>query len=229
MGGSVTSATKQQSPRARAFQPIDVPPHLTDAGEIRQPSYIQPSQWRDPDDAVALERGPNGRRHQKTIAGYRAIDPLDRLPCQPDHHKAARRLRQDWERGSGATSGRSEAGYVDGGSRDHDSIAAQLEARRRYQDAVQALGQRACAYVLPVVLSGWTCADLVGKFGGNAMSVQGRVMAGLDRLSEHYVPPKEVATIVPTLLDIDGAVLTEMVDPKVTDLPQDRLGRFKRG
>ena len=181
----------------------------------------EPAQWRDPDDKTAMEKGPSGKRHQKTISGFRVIDPLTRLPCQAEHFKAANRLRQDWERGSGATSGGSEAGKVDQSSRDHDSVAGQMEARRRFQDAVQAIGQRMCAYMLPVVLSGWTVADLVNRHGGNAMTMQGRVMSGLDRLHEYYNPPKDpVAPYVP--------LSPLVVDPSVTDLDQDRLGRVKR-
>jgi hypothetical protein len=186
-----------------------------------RPGRAEAAQWRDPEDKTAMERGPDGKRHQKTISGMRVIDPLTRLPCQPEHFKAANRLRQDWERGSGATSGGSEAGKVDNSTKDHDSIAGQMEARRRYQDAVQAVGMRMCAYMLPVVLSGWTVADLIGKHGGNAMTMQGRVMSGLDRLVDFYNPPKDpiVPYVPPSPL---------VVDPSVTDLSQDRLGRVKR-
>lgn len=191
------------------------------AAETMRPKGAQRAEWRDPDDKVAMERGSDGKRHQKTISGFRVIDPLTRLPCEPEHLKAASRLRHDWERGSGATSGGSETGKVDQSARDHDSIAGQMEARRRYQDAVQAVGMRMCAYMLPVVLSGWTVADLVGRHGGNAMTMQGRVMSALDRLVDHFNPPKD-----PIVIDVPLSPL--MVDPSVTDLGQERLGRVKR-
>ena len=186
-----------------------------------RPGRPEPAQWRDPDDAVAMEKGLDGRRHQKTISGFRVIDPLTRLPCEPEHFKAANRLRHDWQRGSGATSGGSDAGKVDNAARDHDSIAGQMEARRRYQDAVEALGHRMCIYLLPIVLAGWTVTDLVLRFRGNAMTMQGRVMSGLDKLVDHYNPPRNpvVAYVPPSPL---------MVDPGVTHIGQERLGRVKR-
>jgi hypothetical protein len=200
-------------------QQADRPPHLLPDGAIRDPARVAAGQWRDPDDAQAMERGPDGRRHQRTIAGYRAIDPLSRLPCAAEHHKAARRLRDDWERGSGARGARSSE-YVDGSSRDRDSMSGQIEARRRYEAAVRDIGLRVSAYVLPVVLCGWTAADLVERHGGNAMAMQGRIMAGLDRLAEHYFGAAGVAAFEP-----ETAL---MVDAAVVDLPQDRLGRAKR-
>ena len=207
-------AAPQRTAKSRADSAV---PHLNADGTIRQPSRVAAAQWRDPDDTQAMERDERGRAHQATVKGYRVADPLDRLPCEADHHKAARRLRQDWERGSGARSG-GPSEKVDGGTRDHDSGAAQLQARRDYEDAVAAVGIRACAYVLPVVLAGWTVADLVGRLGGNAMATQGRVMAGLDRLAEWYFPPdQKVVPFVPELPDRHG----------VTDLPKERLGRVK--
>lgn len=185
-----------------------------------RPGVVQ-AQWRDPDDSVALERGPDGRRHQRTISGFRAIDPLDRLPCEVPHRRAAARLRMEWEIGSGARSGTS-MDFVDNSRGSTDTMAGQLEARRQYQDAVQALGQRACAYVLPVVLSWWTVADLVARHGGNVMAMQGRVMSGLDRLVDHYFPPKEPAR------PFEPPPNPQVVDPGVTDLGQERLGRWRK-
>lgn len=208
---------KAPAARVRAFNLVAKAE--SDRAHIRP--NITEAQWRDPEDALAMERDADGRRHQRTIKGFRAIDPLDRLPCESNHRKAVARLRSDWERGSGARSGGSDAGRVDGGSRDHDSIAAGMEARRCYQDAVQALGMRASAYVLPVALSGWTVADLVGKHGGNAMATQGRVMAGLDRLAEHYFGDGDVVPFVVPLSPI-------LVDPSVTHLEQERLGRWRK-
>jgi hypothetical protein len=155
------------------------------------------------------------------VRGYRTIDPLSRLPCQADHRMAASRLRNDWERGSGARAG-GPTEKVDGGSsRERDSIAAQLQARRDYEDAVAALGLRASAYVLPIVLSGWTVADLVKARGGNAMAVQGRVMAGLDRLVDWYFPSSAEPFVVPVSPIV-------AIDVGVVDIPQERLGRARR-
>jgi hypothetical protein len=194
------------------------PPHLLPDGAIRHPHRVAAAEWRDPDDVAAMAKDARGRRGQKTVQGYRVADPLDRLPCELEHHKAARRLRDDWERGSGARSG-GPTEKVDGGARDHDSIAAQMEARRRYQDAVAALGPRGCVYVLPVVLAGWTVADLVARLGGNAMSMQGRVMTGLDRLWDHYDPSEKKVEdfVVPEVPDRHG----------VTDVGPERLGRVR--
>ena len=194
----------------------DQPPHLLTDGQPRHPTRINSATWRDPDDSVALERDSRGRAHQRTIKGYRVSDPLDRLPCDASQIKASARLRDDWERGSGARTGTSDAGRVDSASRDHDSTAGQLEARRRYETATQAVGPRGCIYLLPVVLSGWTVTDLVLKYGGNAMSMQGRVLAALDRLADHYFPPKtQVLTAVSPLLD---AICPRCRDEKTIEL-----------
>jgi hypothetical protein len=72
---------------------------------LPHPERIAETNWRDPDDTTALERDSQGRAHQRTISGCRAIDPLTRLPCEPDHHRAASRRRPDWECGSGAPGG----------------------------------------------------------------------------------------------------------------------------
>lgn len=191
----------------------DVPPHLTGDGSIRHPHRIATGEWRDPDDTQAMERDERGRAHQATVRGYRVADPLDRLPCDAEQRRAAGKLRWLHDIAEGVRAGKGEK--VDGG-RSHEPTVAQLDAITARREAFEALGVRACAFVVPVVLSGWTVADLVARHGGNAMAVQGRVMAALDRLVEHFYPPQERATImVPALLDRHG----------VTDLPAERLGR----
>ena len=201
----------------RDYLSTDDRPYLLSDGSIRHPNRVAPAQWRDPDDTQALARDERGRIGQRRISGFRAIDPLQRLPCEPSHITAAKRFRADWELGSGARSGGAALDRVDCGSHDRDTVSGPLEARRRYQDAVASLGPSACLYVLPVVLSWWTVADLVAARGGNPMQVQGRVMAGLDRLVEHYQPSQpSVPVVVP-------------LSPLVVDgLPADRTGRFKR-
>ncbi len=215
------TGAKPPPARVRAFQP-DIPPHLLPDGSPRHPSRVEPAQWRDPADTAAMERDASGRAGRKIVSGYRTADPLDRLPCDVEHLKAARRLRQDWERGSGAMSGGGDAGKVDSSSDRDGGTVGQLEARRRYQDAVEAVGPRLCAYLLPVVLAGWTVAQMVEKHGGNPMALQGRVMAALDRLVDHVVGNKRRAEpfVAPVLVAL-------VVDPTVTDIGQDRLGRAR--
>lgn len=204
---------------ARADEP-DQPPHILPNGSPRHPDRIAPAVWRDIDDTAAMERDTRGRAHQKSIAGFRVIDPLTRLPCEPEHHKAAARLRRDCEKGCGAMGGGSDAGRVDGGGR-RDVIADELEARRRFEDACAAVGKIGCGYLLPVVISGWTVADLVKCRGGNAMTVQGRVMAALDRLAESYGLANQRATVAV------AEAPWEMVGyvPVGTALPAERVGR----
>ena len=99
-------------------------------------------------------------------------------------------------------------------------MAGPLQARRDYEAAVRALGMRISVYVLPVVLSWWTVADLLKRHGGNAMSMQGRVMAGLDVLADWYFPSAGEGFELPALL--------EVADPLGSDLPPERLGRRPR-
>ena len=201
------------------LRPGEIP---TEAVELR-PALVSPATWRDPDDTAAMERDERGRAHQKTIAGFRVVDPLTRLPCAPEHIKAATKLRIDWERGSGARTGSSDAGKVDNSVRDHDSVAAGMEARRRYQDAFDAVGIIGCSWLLPVVLCGWTVADLVKKRGGNAMTVQGRVMAALDRLAEHFGLGESRATVV-----LEAPWMLTPYVPVDQALPAERIGRGRR-
>ena len=190
----VKARSVPQTPRARAVSG-DNPspfPHVLPDGSVRHPERVAQARWRDPEDIAAFERGVDGRSHQRTVVGFRAIDPLDRLPCTADHWKAAARLRAVWERGSGVRTGGGALDRVDGLNQDRDAAAAVLDARRAFEAAGRAMGARACDVVLPVVLVGLTVADLIKRDGGgNPMAVQGRVMAGLDRLVEHYWPPQD--------------------------------------
>ena len=193
----VKARSVPQTPRARAVSG-DNPspfPHVLPDGSVRHPERVAQARWRDPEDIAAFERGVDGRSHQRTVAGFRAIDPLDRLPCTADHWKAAARLRAVWERGSGVRTGGGALDRVDGTNKDRDATAAVLDARRAFEAARRAMGARACDVVLPVVLVGLTVADLVKRDGGNPMAMQGRVMAGLDRLVEHYWPPQDAPAI----------------------------------
>jgi hypothetical protein len=64
----------------------------------RQNSTAVSSQWRDPEDRNVLRKTP------KTISGFRADDPVDRLLASQTINRgqawAARRLRIDFERGN---------------------------------------------------------------------------------------------------------------------------------
>ena len=106
---------------------------------------------------------------------------------------------------------------------DHDSVAAGVEARRRYQDAFYAVGIIGCSWLLPVVLCGWSVADLVKKRGGNAMTVQGRVMAALDRLAEHFGLGESRATVV-----LEAPWMLTPYVPVGQALPAERIGRGRR-
>jgi len=195
---------------------------IKNCSDVSQPrARVEQAKWRDPEDTAAMERDPvTGRAHRRTIAGWRVTDPLTRLPCRPEHIKAANALRTDWEKGSGSANGacNMEKDWTSGGNVDYSQ--GQLDARRRYENAVQSVGMRASLWLLPVVLGGCTVADVVARVGGNAMSGQGRLMAALDRLAEHYgIGAKVVVNVWEPEL---------VVDVEVKDIPQEQLGRVKK-
>ncbi len=191
-------------------------------GAILRSARVERAARPDITDTAAMERGPGGRRRQRTIEGWRVIDPLQRLhdknPAEitSEHLTAANRLRDDYETAQGAAGIGSGGGS---GKGDGDKTQGMLDAAARYRDAIQAVGTRLCAVMLPVVLSGWTVADLIRHTpDANPHRMQGRLCAALDRLAEHYAPPARAS----------ASILPFLMDPAIADVPQNRLGRVEK-
>ena len=191
-------------------------------GTMLRPARLETAEWADPDDPLAMQRGADGKRRARRVQGYRVVDPIEHLRARSSdvtdqHVRAANRLRDDFDLSEGGSGGRLP-GTISGPSSNCPNDT-QLDALKRYREAVQALGTRQCAVLLPVVLSGWSVAQVAKSIGGNASRVQGYLMAGLDRLCDHYWPEKDPATIRPP-----HAVV---YDAGVEDVPQERLGRWR--
>lgn len=188
-------------------------------GRPTLPQKVEPASWPDPTDTSSMARGEDGRRRQKAVAGWRAVNPLLRLHATnpkdftAHHVRAAARLQDDYEIAEGAV------GIGNGlGSGGGDPVSARLDAVRRFRLARDAVGRAGCEVLLPVVLNNLTLADLAKRRNENPHRVAGRLSSALDRLAEHYWPPAEAPGRKPAAL----------VDPAVTDIGQDRLGRVGR-
>lgn len=187
-----------------------------------RPARVEPGEWRDPEDAAAMERGADGKRRARTVRGFRVSDPIlhlhRRAPSEvtEEHVRASTRLRDDFEIGMGVRNGRVPGDVAGGGG--VGPTTAQLDALGRWRAATRAVGDRLCDVLLPVVLEGRTVAALAERRAVSAHRMQGYLVAALDRLAEHYWPPKERATIVPQRVD----------DGLVDGLPAERVGRWTR-
>lgn len=161
-------------------------------GTILRTARVEVGEWRDPDDTVALERGADGKRHQRTVKGYRVVDPILHLHRRSPgevterHVRSANRLRDDYEAHLGANSGR--APRVSGGGSGWEPADYQIDAISRVSAAFNAVGPSMWHVLMPVVIHGWTVGRLAEARGSSAHRVQGYLVAALDRLADHYEP-----------------------------------------
>lgn len=187
-----------------------------------RPARVEPSEWRDPEDAAALTRGADGKRRARTVKGFRVADPILHLHRRSPgevterHWMSSCKLRDDYEAHLGASGGRDPGRII--GEPSYEPATFQIDAIGRVRDAFLAVGPTLWGVLLPVVIHGYTVARLAEARGTSAHRMQGYLVAALDRLADHYYPPKERATIVPQRVD-DG-----MVD----GLPAERVGRWTR-
>jgi predicted secreted protein len=149
-----------------------------------------------------LERGQHGKIIEETILTTdqemtralvrRAQSPIERYAkrgfISERQADAANDLRADWEFG---VVGVNDTGRSGNGGGVSGYTGAQLDAATRYREAVQALGLRISAIVLPVVigLSGGgeiTVDTLAKRQNESREQVMGVLKTGLDMLGDHY-------------------------------------------
>ena len=161
---------------------------------IRNPT-AESASWRDPDDIA-----PN-RRVARQIQGYRATDTLSRMSKRSSHitskHKAAaNRLRTDSELAAGARPGYQRPEISDrsfgSGSGPQEM---QLIALRSFESAKAAVGRKLFDILDHVVLQNRFLEEFARIHHIQKDFAMGRFISALDRLSEHYDPPKQRHTI----------------------------------
>ena len=202
-------------------------PVTAGATVLREP-LVQRADWADPDDASAQARLRSGARR---VQGWRRIWSIDALhegsprEITKAHVGAAQKLLGDYEIGiEGASPDGGRLERVDGAV--HEGLhpwSARIRAAQRYREAVQALGEQAAFIVTLVVIDNWTMVRLSQALGTTRDRAFGRLQAGLERLREHYQPPRQNAAAGPAA-EHEEAVL----DPGISDLPPERLGRWER-
>ena len=159
--------------------------------------------------------------------GYRRADPIARMHAKAPsmvtraHIAAARKFSEDYEIGDlGASLGGGSMEYVDGGGATGDVSEQRLDAMARYRDACDAVGPSMRTALQLLILHRWSLVDIAELLGMGEQRASGWVCAGLDRLADFYFPDRSTR-----LMEVER---TLVVDPAITDLPQDRLGRFAR-
>lgn len=147
-------------------------PVVAHDGTVLRGPRVESARWRDPADMDVRARAP------REIAGFRVVDTMQRLYLDGDltatDMAATTRLEDDYEIGEGARPGyaRPEVGSESVVSYGPDG--RQLDALARYRAAVQAIGLRHSAVLLPVVLANAEADDLPA------------LRAALDALAAHY-------------------------------------------
>lgn len=212
-----------------AYDLNDGPPSIqrgsikaADGSEIRAP-LVAETEWKDPTDTSAHARHHGAR----TVRGWRRVWQMDVLhnsspnEISLSHVKAAERLLGDFEVGvEGASRADKTADRVDH-TADYGVSSHRLEALERYQTALAALGRQASHIVFLVVITNWTITSLAEALGISRDRAFGRLQAGLERLREHYHPPRPNPNPGPQIEP------RAMLDPGVTDIAQNRLGRWR--
>lgn len=188
---------------------------------IIRPATAERGQWDDPDDINDRAKNP------RQVIGYRRADPLLRMhnadggkTITKAHLQAAERLAIDYERGvEGAISSGSPKERVDN-EQGGDALDGQLQAISRYRDACDAMGPSLRGIVQLAALHKWTIPKIAELIRLPEHRASGLLMAGLDRLADFYFPTRSTRAAL-----IERAII---VDQKITDIPQNRLGRIPR-
>ncbi len=164
---------------------------------VLRDAIVAPAEWRDPADSSTQARHHGARK----VQGWRRVWTIQVLhdgsprEITSAHVRAAERLLGDYELGvDGATQGGMANDKVDGGGGGGIS-GARLDALRRYREAMGALGSQGALIVTLVVVDNWNVSRLAGALGIGRDRAFGRLQAGLERLREHYWPPRENAAV----------------------------------
>lgn len=196
---------------------IVIAPVLAADGTVLRDALAAKAEWRDPEDDNPLARAP------KRISGYRRVWTIDVLARERPREmtaqlvRAANRLLSDYEIGVEGASTRVAAGRIDGS--DTTGLSdARMQALRAYREATAAIGLAAYPVMMGIVIRNLSLAEAARRTGTNPQVLSGRLLAGLERLAEHYWPPEQRVEVVPLPpLGIDAE----------TALPEARVGRWR--
>jgi hypothetical protein len=180
-------------------------------------ALVESAKWRDPADtasAMARARGSrsvNGWRSVRTMTKLHGINPREFTAA---HLRAANKLLTDYEIGiEGASNGRNYD-RVDGAV-PGDISAIRLDALRRYREAMEACGVQSARVLGLAIISNLSIVKLAGTLGINKEQAHGRLYGAVERLREHYWPPRGNQT------DTDYAALEKIADV------DERIGRWR--
>lgn len=169
-----------------------------------------------------LLREPLADLDTKT-GGYRRADPLMRMhKADPRlvtrlHLGAARKFSEDYE--VGMEGGCSPGGLrvaVDGNEAP-DVAEMRFDAMARYRAACDAVGPTLRTAVQLSVLHKVSLRAMAPRLGMSEERASGWLLAGLDRLADHYWPDR-----AGRMEEVERVMI---VDARVVDVPQERLGR----
>ena len=189
-------------------------------------AVVEAAEWRDPADIDSARARGHGAR---PIHGWRRVWTIASLhvSCPREitaaHVRAAERLLGDYERGEA---------MIGGGGANLDRVDCpgpgaisdeRIDACERYREAMGAVGVAGAAILRWVVVDNWTVSRLGVQLGLHRDRAHGRLYAALERLREHYWPPRADRAIeAPTdvLEPVAGVVGLE-------GLAAERLGRWR--
>jgi hypothetical protein len=137
---------------------------------------------------------PAARRRGRTVSVNVAESPLAWLRARgmvdARQFEAGERLRGDYERAAlGAQVTMRWAARVDGGGGGLDPTTAQLAAKRRFDDAVAALGRGLSDIAWRVICAGEALPAAEKGLGWPTRSGRLVLTLALDRLADHYRLP----------------------------------------
>lgn len=160
--------------------------------------------------------------------GYRRATTLWKMHCMDDrkitsdHLRAAKRFCMDYERG---VTGAQPSSTVDGVFIDKpntvDPSRGQMDALKRYRQACDVMGPLRIP-VEYVAIWDWSITKVAQAMRRSQKEATGYLSAGLDLLLWHYWPDKAPTRIMPVVVAVPMPLV---VDVRVTDIPQERLGR----
>lgn len=177
-------ALRAAEARAEGLAPLVQRERVVDGrGAVLREPIVEAAEWGDPDDL-----NPNARAPRR-VSGYRRVDELRRL-CEAGHvteqqFKAGGRLLRDYELSDGSRPGCAVSGLrVD--AVPSGPGAAQIDAARRYREAMRAVGQRAGSVLVMAVFGNASVSEVARHFGVRHYGALGLLQAALQRLVEHY-------------------------------------------
>lgn len=179
-------------------------------------------------EQIAEDQAPLAQRINGTAApdakrgGYRRASLLGTMAAHGvvtgAHLRAAARFSTAYEVGIiGASPVQMAVEWVDGASGD-GITDRQLAEAAVYVAACDALGASLRSPVQWAALHRWSLAEIAYGLGVSEARASGYLVAGLDRLADHFWPGRPPRETRPQPVQ---------VDPAVVDVAQNRLGRWR--